>query len=153
MKKRTLQLELAKTFFVFLFLAAGAFAHIGDVLEQCAVRYGQPIEVNNTGASYSTSTFNKDGYTIFVTFLNGKAGNLKFIKSPLDAGGFGSKISDNEIEFIIKSTSPQEMRKQLELAMGVTYSSSNGQITAQYDAIGHSLSIFTKEFHDGKHTN
>ena len=57
-----------KTILTFLLLAAFAEARIGETLEECIKRYGNPITVDK---DLGTTTFLKEGFVVVVKFTDG----------------------------------------------------------------------------------
>lgn len=66
-----------KTILTFLLLAAFAEARIGETLEECIKRYGNPITVDK---DLGTTTFLKEGFVVVVKFTDGKVHSVTIEK-------------------------------------------------------------------------
>jgi hypothetical protein len=85
-----------------LLTSATARSRIDETPEQIKKRYGQGEEKAPRFPSYREIKYSKDGYTIFVHFINGKSAKEQFKK---DIGG---KWSDKEIAAFLKNFSAGE---------------------------------------------
>lgn len=77
-----------------------ATARIGETPAECQKRYGEPVKVNKGDQSIS---YKKAGFFIHITFMDGKAAQLFVCKNEQDALGNFPKISEAEIDSLLKA--------------------------------------------------
>jgi hypothetical protein len=118
---------------------ASAFARIGETLEQCKQRYGQPYKTTEQAVYFRKAPFH-----IAVIFYQGKAICVGYRMIEENALGKGTEISDNEIEQLLKFNGADRQWKRREvISMWYTL---DGQLFAHYDTWDHYLGVATKEW-------
>jgi hypothetical protein len=114
------------------------FARIGETEEECAARYGEPTKtLPNNSFLYQKSDLN-----IFIIFFNGKADAIAYSKIAK-----GQQLSENEIELLLTSNSGVvPWQKRAVISLNRDWATENGELLANYDAVGHMLMIATKDY-------
>lgn len=99
-------------------LFSTTWARLDETPEQCEARYGPakltketPKDFNVPGAV--TSFYNKSGLNIFVTFYDGRAGEIFFEKEEKDALGNPQELSQAEIESLLAANSGERQWKKV----------------------------------------
>lgn len=130
--------------FIALLVPVAAFARIGETAAQCDVRYGKAIkEVKED----NQVVFRKGGFLMVVQFYQGKADLFMYRKEETDALGQGAKISDNEIETLLKANGGDKKWKKREIiSMNEEWQTEDGALLAQYKAFDNMLIIATKGY-------
>src|ERR1700690_1327563 len=84
---------------VFALSIVPCHAELGETMDQCIARYGQPVPQVTTppGLPGKSVSFKKNGYVIMVAFLKGIAGFETIFKED------ESELSDKEIEAILQA--------------------------------------------------
>ena len=85
-------------FVISAFAFSNAFARIGETPEECKKRYGAPLNITETDHFYS-----KEGIIIVCRFFQDKCDWVQFQKSEKDILGKSIKMSDTEIELLLKA--------------------------------------------------
>lgn len=88
---------------VFASLYQQTTARIGETPEQCQARYGKPVKID---AENKSIWYQKVGFLIAVTFYEGKAESIMFMKADsIDSviSGLAAEISETEIQNLLKS--------------------------------------------------
>lgn len=75
---------------------SSAFARLGETFQQCQARYGAPVQIQTP-----TVIFRKGKWSVYVTFFQGKADSISYIKIPDQDDRFA--FTENEIEAFMKS--------------------------------------------------
>jgi len=119
-------------------LPATTFARIGETPTQCEARYGKAVR---TDKDTGLVTFLKSGFFIMVRFHQGKADSIAYSKEQRDM-----KMSDNEIETLLKANSGGEKWKKIGIiSMKQQWQTENGLLFAIFDTFDNMLLVFTKE--------
>jgi hypothetical protein len=122
-----------------LLISKVAMGHLGETLEQCGERYGEP-----TLAMKDSVIYKKNGFQIGTFFVNGKVEGVTYKKETKD-GFFPEKISLEEIYQILKSNCPDAVFTPKETATKWAFLSNDGSTYADYDLIKHVLVLMTRE--------
>ena len=125
---------------------SGLSAHLNETIAQCVSRYGASTEEQTDSYNNKVLLFEKNGFDIFITFHDGKAGLIQYGKSKKDALGFGSPISDNEIDLILKANSPGPWAKLSDLSMADHWKTEDGNFSSEYRSVKPLLFVSTKEY-------
>lgn len=130
---------------LFVCLPGVAFARIGETLEQCKARYGEPIIQENTHGMY---VFIKSGFWIMVGFTaDGKAGCISYRKMALDTLGQPQEITNDEIQTVLKLNSNTKWERVIELSFtGRTWTNEDKSYAAVYSFLERTLIISNHEF-------
>jgi len=118
-------------------------ARLGETLDQCIARYGQPISAKDMpdalGVGEKEAIFQKSGYTIVVSFLKGSAGAEEFVKQG------GSDLSDTERDIILQADSARgKWIKSEKSGIEEIWVREDGAV-ALHNATKHYLVLETKE--------
>ena len=86
---------------VLLIISHSLFARIGETLPECTRRYGKPsrakdYEAERLGFSSEATSFTKDGIFVFISFFQGKADRVAFVKD-------GGEFSEDELNTLLKA--------------------------------------------------
>ena len=125
------------TLIVGFFLMDGAQAHLGETLEQCGQRYGDPYLAMKDSVIYK-----KNGFEIGTLFVDGNVEGVTYKKENKD-GIFAEKISLEEIYQILKSNYPDSPFQPKQQPTKYVFISSDNNVYADYDLIKHVLVIMT----------
>ena len=120
-----------------------AKARIGETLEQCIARYGNPVRPIEERMPV---TFQKSGLLIGVVFIDGKAAQIMFFK-PDQTDGKLSHLSADEIKALLDangagrawSVSPSR-------PLDKAWTTADGELFAVYLTARSTLTIRTKAF-------
>ena len=82
---------ISLTFLIFLWLGAGAQARIGETLEECIKRYGEPVQREET----KTLIFQKSGISINCGFREGRCVQITYQKIDTKA-----RLNNREVEIL-----------------------------------------------------
>lgn len=116
-----------------------AYAHLGETLEECGVRYGEPSMAMKDSVIYK-----KNGYQIGTFFVNGKVEAVTYTKE--SGNGFGNaKMSDPELMQILEANCPARVFSEKSGIGKRMFGTSDGYIVATYDIFKHSFTIMTKK--------
>ena len=119
------------------------FARIGETPQECAARYGQPIKT----LQEDMLLYQKGGLGVIVTFYKGKADAIAYRKIAENALGKGDKISDNEIEFLLKSNSGDTpWKKRSVISVNREWESENSNLLATYIMFENLLMVATQDY-------
>jgi hypothetical protein len=125
---------------VLLFAAHTATARIGETLEQCIERYGQPAVPPKPGGPV---TFLKANVAITISFHEGHADMLVFFKWENGAKG---PLSDEEISVLMRANSNGlSWEKTPVVTLNRAWNTADKSIYALLDAVTRSLTITTKD--------
>ena len=136
---------------LFVCLPGVAFARIGETLEQCKARYGEPIIQENTHGMY---VFIKSGFYIMVGFgADKKVACITYRKTTKDDLGQPQEIADEEIQIILKLNSNKKWGRVLEISFtNKLWTNEDKSYGANYDMLENTLVItnyeFAKKFQD-----
>lgn len=100
-----------KTFFAVIFLSytvSGAFARLGETLDECQARYGVMIGTDMSRSDYPAYVFRKDGIEIRVRLYNGKSAQEIFF-------GITSELSAEKIQQIDRANFRPEVKAHSEV--------------------------------------
>jgi hypothetical protein len=118
-------------------------ARIGETPQECAARYGQPIKT----LQEDMLLYQKAGLGVIVTFYKGKADAIAYRKIAENALGKGEQISDNEIEFLLKSNSGDTpWKKRSAISMNREWESENSNLLATYITFENLLVVATQDY-------
>jgi hypothetical protein len=122
-------------------LPARAYARLGETLEQCTKRYGEPVRVIN-----NRYAFKPIGFNIFITFVNGKAGEINISK--IGKTGKPENFTVGEIKLLLKANS--QGKKWVGMfepspEMNLWTRGTNKETRASYYAVTCSFHLSTKE--------
>ena len=118
------------------------FARIGETEEECAARYGEPIKKFPD----NRFLFQKSDLGIIITFFNGKADAIVYRKIATNVLGKGEKISENEVEILLKSNSGGvPWKKRAVISMNRNWETENGEVFATYLTFENLLMVGTKD--------
>jgi hypothetical protein len=125
-------------------------ARIGETLDSCKQRYGQPYDIFKQGVDVFGSGFyfRKPPFIISVGFFQDKAEVIGYRKIEENALGKGADISDNEIEQLLKLNGGERKWERHEASTKRMWVTEDGQMIALYDPFEHFLSIATKGFYE-----
>ena len=135
----------------FVFVSNLAIARVGETLEQCKARYGQPIIQENTHGMY---VFIKSGFYIMVGFgVDKKVACISYRKTGKDDLGQPQEITDEEIQIILKLNSNKKWERVLEISFtNKLWTNEDKSYGANYDMLENTLVItnyeFAKKFQD-----
>jgi hypothetical protein len=119
-------------------LCTQAFARLGETEKQCTERYGKPAhQLIAEKPATSSWQYEKDGFTIHVQFINGKAASISY-RSHEDA------LSDQAVAAFLKSNSDDKIWP----ADGYRRVRSDGKAVAQIVGFNQGLEISTKDWID-----
>jgi hypothetical protein len=119
------------------------YARIGETPQECAARYGQPIKT----LQEDMLLYEKAGLGVIVTFYKGKADAIAYRKIAENALGKGEKISDNEIEFLLKSNSGDTpWKKRSVISRNREWESENSNLLATYITFENLLVVATQDY-------
>jgi len=125
-----------------LLMPVFAFTRIGETVEECEARYGKTLGKENNELG-----FRKGGFWIKVTFYQGIAESVSYIKE-----GPGIKISDNEIAILLQSNSGGKKWKECVFPVNIKgmkyWETEDGALIAIYHSFDHipdDLFIVTKD--------
>ena len=125
-----------------LFCVPDTFARLGETVAECQQRYGTATKVDS-----KTLTFDKAGYFIVISFFEGKADSIAYTKLKTDGNGTPIKISDNEIDQLMKLHSGDlEWKKREVISINDEWETSQRDFFAYYDKLHNFLIITTKGF-------
>jgi hypothetical protein len=127
-------------------------AELGETMDQCIARYGQPVPQDTTppGLPGKSVTFKKNGYVIMVAFLKGIAGFETIFKED------ESELSDKEIEAILQADvagGKWGKPEQLNLPHAKEMWSRDDGATAVYEPMKHGLVLVSKQYADATQTS
>jgi hypothetical protein len=127
---------------VLAFLANGAaYAHLGETIEECTVRYGKPMEQDAKSAA-----FRKNGFLIITTFgTDGKCGMIIYRKGGKNALGNYEELSDVELKGILEANSPV-WNKLNKTMTNISFTNNDGSAMAVYGLLDHDLQLCTTEW-------
>ncbi len=134
-----------KTLAFFFALVSPLFARLGESLEECKARYGEPYEVLQES---STACFNKAGLTVIIQFDKGRAAGIVFHKKKEAGETVIAPLSDTELVALLASNSGGATwveREDLDLVKKI-YDTKDESRLAIYDKIQHRLSFFTMAY-------
>ena len=119
------------------------FARIGETEQECAARYGQPV--NNF--PNDRLLYQKSGLGILITFFNGKADAITYRKIATNALGKGEPLSEHEVEILLNSNSGGAPWKSVAvISMNRNWKTENGELQAAYNTIENLLMVGTKDY-------
>ena len=113
-------------------------AHLGETLEECGIRYGEP-----TLAMKDSVIYKKNGFEIGTLFVNGKVEGVTYKKESKD-GFFPQKISLEEIYQILKSNCPNSTFTTKDSGNKWAFYCTEDGNYADYDLIKHCLVIMSQ---------
>jgi hypothetical protein len=129
--------RLAAIAAVALTTSATLFARIGETEQECAARYGEPVQKRNDKLLYQKSDLN-----VFITFFNGKADAIAYRKIAKD-----QQLSENEVEILLNSNSGGvPWKKRAVISANREWETENGELLATYDNGDHLLMVGTKDY-------
>ena len=130
---------------ILFIVSSAAYARIGETLQQCIERYGQPIKTTPEGMIL----FSKSGLYVFVHFFEEKADAIAFRKVEEDALQTPAEISQNEIDLLLSSNGQgHEWKKREVISMDSEWETDDGKIIATYGTMQHLLIVVTKDYTD-----
>ncbi|MEI6634897.1 MAG: hypothetical protein WCP22_13925, partial [Chlamydiota bacterium] len=119
-----------------------ALGRIGETPEQCTSRYGESIK---TGEDKSM-IFKKSGLLIMVDFYDGKADMINFSKAQRNILGKAEKLSENEIQTLLKSNGADRTWKKRDiLSMNEEWETEDGVLLAHLESLENFLIVTTKD--------
>jgi hypothetical protein len=131
---------------LFFCMAALASAHIGETPQECVARYGQSFEKQTNDFGWSVLLFKKNGFDIFITYLDGKAQKIQYGHSNKNSIGIGDKLSDNEIQLLLKANDPGEWKKDNQSFMDEGWINQDATLLAAKPAMQEILFVVTKQY-------
>ncbi|MDR3403355.1 MAG: hypothetical protein P4L99_12730 [Chthoniobacter sp.] len=90
----------------FFWMLASARAAIGDTLEQCIARYGQPVASPSTTIPGGLYHFEKDGLHIGIGIFAGHVDYLQFSRTSADPGE-PLRLSEDELRRLLMANAPE----------------------------------------------
>lgn len=123
-----------------LMLACPALGRIGETVDQCSARYGNPIRIDPATGFHS---YQRGGMDIICKFTEGKCALIVFTHSQRDALGHGTALTADEIDALLVANSAGKAWNKRLTAPGQSWSLSDGSALAQYDVGKHVLAIIT----------
>lgn len=126
---------------VLAILSVTAYARVGETTEQCRARYGEPISSSEKGTLYK-----KSGLLIVATFYEGKCDLIGYRKVEENSLGKAIKLTENEINLLLKSNSQSEWKKQNNLSMSSQWQTEDGTLFANYDIFENTLGVMSAEY-------
>ncbi len=138
---------LAASLIAFASFYQQASARIGETLEQCQARYGNPVEVTKT-----MTRFKKGDMNIMVGgFYNGKVDNIAYCKGEKNDLGIFDEMSENEIQNFLKANGGEKgWNKSKKISMNKEWLTEDGEIFAVYVITTNILFICTKKWIAGE---
>ncbi len=122
-------------------LTLNAEARLGETLEQCKARYGEPVR--EMGGAYA---FKKSGLLVVAEFYEGKASGILYQSTTLDTSGRTVALSDGEIEALLKAEGgDQEWEKVGADSEQAIWRTSGGAVAAVYHFKKRQLTVLTQE--------
>jgi hypothetical protein len=125
------------------FLAHPAFCHLGENPVECQTRYGDPLEQQTDDYGNRVLLYKKNGFDIFITFLDDKASKVQYGHS-IKKFGIGDPISENETELLLKANYSGTWKK--DGVMGKSWESDDGNFFADAKPFTNILFVCTKEY-------
>jgi len=121
------------------FLACGAFARMGETLEQCEARYGSPEKIEPPNPEFmlpdAVYVFSKDGVRIRVSFLGGVAQRITYSRpdssDPQDYAK-ASDLSRSQVEEIVARNVGEGNFSLTEDGSTLSGSSNDKNVTIRY---------------------
>lgn len=133
----------------FLFaLMLPALGRIGETVDECKTRYGEPVE---TDPKESTMTYKKSGFTIHCQFYKGRVAGMVVAKNnPPGTFAVGyPELSEAELDTLKKANSGEgewiDATPQFEM-VNKYWKNEKSKRGATYNTIKHTLVIYTDEF-------
>ena len=127
---------------ILMMLSNKASARIGETLDQCKARYGEPVTVDG-----DTYTFMKNGLLVIVEFYENKVDLIGFRKAEENALSIAADMSDNEIQTILSANgNGNNWRKREVISINKEWEAEDVTMFAQYITMQNILMIFTKEY-------
>lgn len=118
-----------------------AFARIGETVEQCIQRYGEPVkELAKQGDFDKCLLFENKGFSFRIGFSKGIATLITFVKP--DAKGELCPLTDAEVAGIMKVNFGDQSWQQIEDSPErISYRAGNGSLCSEYNKQQHVLFI------------
>jgi hypothetical protein len=117
------------------FLVACAFAlptmvhaQIGESLKEFRTRYGSPVLKSKDRIFGTTHVFRDGNISVHVTFLDGKAASVTYMKQEVEEGNL--LLTKQEIKKLIDRNSSKKLNK---VSGAQQWKSADGKIVAEYD--------------------
>jgi len=132
-------------------LTLPAHARLGETVDQCIARYGQPVAQEDEPAvpGEKSAIFEKNGYAIWAFFLNGKCGMIIFLKIDRDKTVghkyMGLSMGDDELKTLLDASANSFPWIEADNAEGKFWYRADGSAAA-YDPNKPVLQITAKEF-------
>ncbi len=144
------------SFALAILLSSTGWARIGETIDQCGVRYGDPFKEDAELVGFPDSTalfYRKSGLMMIVGFWRGKAVILT-IGRPTGSGS-SEQLSDVEVETLLAANAPGKWKKLEPLAAGFGsegWISEDGKVWAKQEKLttNPTLQIMTKEYIDAQ---
>jgi len=133
-----------------ILLSSTAFCRLGESPAECGIRYGSPTETQTDENGNQVLRFTKGQYEIFITFLNGKAGQIQYSHNDRDRVGIGSDLSGNEVETLLKANFAGQWEKVPTFSMSEHWQNSECSMFAEKRNIKQVLFVWTKEFQESQ---
>jgi hypothetical protein len=132
-----------------LLLPVRVIARIGETPAQCEARYGKPIKSFEGTDSVGVR---KAGLRGLVGFHEGKADMIVYEKDPPDTSSQSNKMSDNEIETLLKTNGGDKKWKNtntISMSPDVSvvikrWETEDGALIAEYEVLSNMLIVSTK---------
>jgi hypothetical protein len=122
------------------------WARIGESLEQCIERYGQPTEQR---AESGLAGFVKAGLRIIVHFHEGAADALWYQKQTKDDLGQPEELSETEIAVLLEANgNGTTWAKPGKYGLDTVWLADDGRLGAVYRYLSHELCISTIDYID-----
>lgn len=127
---------------IVLLASVSAYARIGETLEQCIERYGDPLKNDSSNAMFS-----KAGVYVYAHFFEGKADMITFRKIEEDVLERPVELSQTEINVLLSSNGQgHEWAKQNSPSMDSDWKTDDGKVLAHYTFMDHVLIVATAEY-------
>lgn len=128
--------------------AMTSLARIGETLDECKARYGDPVNASGDGTD---AMFNKNGIIVAVEFTDNKADFVMYAKEKTNVVGIGEKFSNAEVETLLKSNGGDRQWSKLQtISVNSDWETDKPQLCAHLDAVKNHLMVATKECLDRK---
>lgn len=128
-----------------------ALGRIGESIEECKARYGEPVGEDNDVIQIPNAklvVFMKAGLAVGVSLIDGRAAMINFQKVEKDSLGIPEPISDTEIETLLAANAVGKWRAVDSPVGKKQWWSEDGKSFAQQDLMRPSLTIMSRAFHE-----
>jgi hypothetical protein len=126
-----------------------ALGRIGESMDECKARYGEPVGEDNDVIQIPNSklvVFMKAGLAVGVTLIDGRAAMINFQKVKKDSLGTPEPISDTEIDALLAANAVGKWRAVDSPVGKKQWMSEDGKYFGQQHLVRPSLTIMSRAF-------